>query len=246
MHFDVISLFPEMVATIAEFGVVGRAQRRDLITLDFENPRDHTSDVHRTVDDRPYGGGPGMVMKYEPLAGAVKAARERSPDGSPVVYLSPQGRIFNQATAQRYAALPGLILLAGRYEGVDERLIESHVDEELSVGDFVLSGGEVPAMTVIDAVVRLLPGVLGDEESAAQDSFMRGLLDHPHYTRPEFIDGRNVPDVLVSGDHAEIARWRMKQALGRSYLRRPELVEELELNDEQQALLAEFLKEQRQ
>jgi tRNA (guanine37-N1)-methyltransferase len=146
VHFDVISLFPEMVATIAEFGVVGRAQRRDLITLDFENPRDHTSDVHRTVDDRPYGGGPGMVMKYEPLAGAVQAARERSPEGSPVVYLSPQGRVFNQATAQRYAALPGLILLAGRYEGVDERLIESQVDEELSVGDFVLSGGEVPRL----------------------------------------------------------------------------------------------------
>jgi len=246
VHFDVISLFPEMVATIAEFGVVGRAQRRDLITLDFENPRDHTSDVHRTVDDRPYGGGPGMVMKYEPLAGAVQAARERSPEGSPVVYLSPQGRVFNQATAQRYAALPGLILLAGRYEGVDERLIESHVDEELSVGDFVLSGGEVPAMAVIDAVVRLLPGVLGDEDSAAQDSFMEGLLDHPHYTRPEFIDGRNVPDVLLSGDHAEIARWRTKQALGRSYLRRPDLVEKLELNDEQQSLLDEFLKEQRQ
>ena len=246
MHFDVISLFPEMVATIAEYGVVGRAQRRDLITLDFENPRDHTSDVHRTVDDRPYGGGPGMVMKYEPLAGAVQAARERSPEGSPVVYLSPQGRVFNQATAQRYAALPGLILLAGRYEGVDERLIESQVDEELSVGDFVLSGGEVPAMVVIDAVVRLLPGVLGDDESAAQDSFMEGLLDHPHYTRPEFIDGRNVPDVLLSGDHAEIARWRTKQALGRSYLRRPDLVEKLELNDEQQSLLDEFLKEQRQ
>ena len=246
MHFDVISLFPEMVATIAEYGVVGRAQRRELITLDIENPRDHTSDVHRTVDDRPYGGGPGMVMKYDPLAGAVKAARERSPKGSLVVYLSPQGRVFNQATAQRFAALPGVILLAGRYEGVDERLIESQVDEELSVGDFVLSGGEVPAMAVIDAVVRLLPGVLGDDESAAQDSFMEGLLDHPHYTRPELVDGRKVPDVLLSGDHAEIARWRMKQALGRSNLRRPDLIEELELNDEQQALLDEFLKEQRQ
>ena len=246
MHFDVISLFPEMVATIAEYGVVGRAQRRDLITLDIENPRDHTNDVHRTVDDRPYGGGPGMVMKYEPLAGAVQAARARSPDGSPVVYLSPQGRVFDQATAQRYAALSGVILLAGRYEGVDERLIESQVDEELSVGDFVLSGGEIPAMAVIDAVVRLLPGVLGDDESAAQDSFMDGLLDHPHYTRPELIDGRIVPDVLLSGDHAEIARWRMKQALGRSFLRRPDLVEKLDLDGEQQALLDEFLKEQRQ
>ena len=246
MHFNVISLFPEMVATIAEYGVVGRAQRRGLITVDFENPRDYTSDVHRTVDDRPYGGGPGMVMKYEPLAGAINAARERLPQGSPVVYLSPQGRVFSQASARRYAALPGLILLAGRYEGVDERLIEAHVDEELSLGDFVLSGGEVPAMAVVDAVVRLLPGVLGDDESAAQDSFMEGLLDYPHYTRPELVDGRNVPDILMSGDHAEIARWRMKQALGRSYLRRPDLVEELELNDEQQALLDEFLKEQRQ
>ena len=159
MHFDVVTLFPEMVATIAEFGVVGRARRNGLVSLAFENPRDHTSDVHRTVDDRPYGGGPGMVMKYEPLAGAVAAARSRAPEGSPVVYLSPQGRVFDQATATRYASLPGLILLAGRYEGVDERFIESQVDEELSLGDFVLSGGEVAAMAVIDAVVRLLPGV---------------------------------------------------------------------------------------
>ncbi len=246
MHFDVITLFPEMVATIAEFGVVGRAQRRGLVTLDIENPRDHTSDVHRTVDDRPYGGGPGMVMKCEPLAGAVNAARQRSPAGSPVVYLSPQGRVFDQASAKRYAGMPGLILLAGRYEGIDERFIESQVDEELSLGDFVLSGGEVPAMAVIDAVVRLLPGVLGDEESAAQDSFMEGLLDHPHYTRPEDVDGRKVPDVLLSGDHAEIARWRLKEALGRTYTRRPDLVEKLGLSDEQQALLDEYLKEQRQ
>jgi tRNA (guanine37-N1)-methyltransferase len=246
MHVDVITLFPEMVTTIDEFGVVGRAQRRELVTLDIENPRDHTSDVHRTVDDRPYGGGPGMVMKYEPLAGAVAAARERSPQGSPVVYLSPQGRVFDQALAKRYAALPGLILLAGRYEGVDERFIESQVDEELSLGDFVLSGGEVAAMAVIDAVVRLLPGVLGDDESAAQDSFMEGLLDYPHYTRPEVTDGRKVPDVLVSGDHAEIARWRMKQALGRTFVRRPDLIEKLELSVEQRALLDEFLKEQRQ
>ena len=246
MHFDVISLFPEMVATIAEFGVVGRAQRRKLVTVDFENPRDHTSDVHRTVDDRPYGGGPGMVMKYESLAGAVSAARQRSPEGSPVVYLSPQGRVFDQATANRFAELPGLILLAGRYEGVDERFIESQVDEELSLGDFVLSGGEVAAMAVIDAVVRLLPGVLGDDESAAQDSFMEGLLDHPHYTRPEEIEGRNVPDVLLSGDHAAIARWRMKEALGRTNQRRPDLIRKLKLNEEQQTLLDEFLKEQKQ
>ena len=246
VHFGVISLFPEMVATIGEYGVVGRARKRGLVGLDVENPRDHTSDVHRTVDDRPYGGGPGMVMKYEPLAAAVEAMRARAPEGSPVVYLSPQGRVFDQATARRYASLPGVILLAGRYEGVDERLIEAQVDEELSLGDFVLSGGEVAAMAVMDAVVRLLPGVLGDDESAAQDSFMEGLLDCPHYTRPEEVDGRKVPDVLLSGDHAEIARWRLKQALGRSYLRRPDLVEKMALDDEQQALLDEFLKEQRQ
>ena len=246
VHFGVISLFPEMVAAIGEYGVVGRAQKRGLIGLDLENPRDHTSDVHRTVDDRPYGGGPGMVMKYEPLAAAIEAVRGRAPAGSPVVCLSPQGRVFDQATARRYASLPGVILLAGRYEGIDERLIEAHVDEELSLGDFVLSGGEVAAMAVIDAVVRLLPGVLGDDESAAQDSFMEGLLDCPHYTRPEEVDGRKVPDVLLSGDHAEIARWRLKQALGRSFLRRPDLVETMELDDEQQALLDEFLKEQRQ
>jgi tRNA (guanine37-N1)-methyltransferase len=246
MHFDVVTLFPEMVATIAEFGVVGRAQRNGLVTLETENPREHTSDVHRTVDDRPYGGGPGMVMKYEPLAGAVAAARKRAPAGSPVVYLSPQGGVFDQAVARRFAALPGLILLAGRYEGVDERFIEAEVDEELSLGDFVLSGGEVAAMAVMDATVRLLPGVLGDDESAAQDSFMEGLLDCPHYTRPEEIEGRKVPEVLLSGDHAEIARWRLKQALGRTFARRPDLVEKLELTDEQRRLLDEFLKEQRQ
>lgn len=245
MRFGVVSLFPEMVTAIAEYGVVGRAMDRDLVSLDIENPRDHTEDVHRTVDDRPYGGGPGMVMKYRPVAMALQAARARLPKGSPVVYLSPQGAVFDQAVARRYAALPGIVLLAGRYEGIDERLIESEVDEELSLGDFVLSGGEIAAMAVIDAVVRLLPGVLGDDESAAQDSFMEGLLDYPHYTRPEVVEGKNVPDVLLSGDHAKIARWRHKQALGRSYIRRPDLLEELDLSDEQRKLLDEFLKEQR-
>ena len=245
MHISVVSLFPEMVSTIAEYGVVGRARQRKLIALRVENPRDYTDDVHRTVDDRPYGGGPGMVMKFEPLAQALKAARAALPQGSPVVCLSPQGRVFDQGEAQRFAAMPGMILLAGRYEGIDERLIEAHVDEELSLGDFVLSGGEIAAMAVVDAVVRLLPGVLGDDDSAAQDSFMEGLLDCPHYTRPEVVDGRSVPGVLLSGDHAKIARWRMKQALGRSYLRRPDLLDKLELNDEQRELLDEFLKEQR-
>jgi tRNA (guanine37-N1)-methyltransferase len=244
MRIGVVSLFPDMVATIAEYGVVGRAQRRELLTLDIENPRDHTDDVHRTVDDRPYGGGPGMVMKFEPLARALQAARARLPAGSPVVCLSPQGDVFDQVKARRYSSLPGMILLAGRYEGIDERLIESQVDEEVSLGDFVLSGGEIAAMAVIDAVVRLLPGVLGDAASAEQDSFVEGLLDCPHYTRPEVVEGKSVPDVLMSGDHAKIARWRHKQALGRSFMRRPDLLEKLDLSDEQQKLLDEFLKEQ--
>ena len=246
MHVEVVSLFPEVVATVGKFGVVGRAQRGGGFTLGFENPREHAGDVHRTVDDRPYGGGPGMVMKYEPLARAIGAARERAPEGSPVVYLSPQGQPFDQAMARRFAGMPGLILLAGRYEGVDERLIKSQVDEEVSLGDFVMSGGEIAAMAVIDAVVRLLPGVLGDAESAAQDSFMEGLLDCPHYTRPEVIEGRSVPDVLLSGDHAEIARWRLQQALGRTFERRPDLIDRMKLTDEQQALLDDYLKEQRQ
>jgi tRNA (guanine37-N1)-methyltransferase len=246
MQIGVVTLFPEMVTAVAEYGVVGRAERRGLVSVDTENPREHAVDVHRTVDDRPYGGGPGMVMKYEPLAGAIAAIGRRLPRDVPVVCLSPQGRVFDQETAKRYAALPGLILLAGRYEGIDERLIESHVDEELSLGDFVLSGGEIAAMAVIDAIVRLLPGALGDDESAVQDSFMQGLLDHPHYTRPELVDGRAVPEVLVSGDHGAIARWRTKQALGRTAIRRPDLLERLELDDEQRKLLDEFLKEQRQ
>ncbi len=245
MQISVLSLFPEMVSKVAEFGVVGRARERGMLELKLENPRDFTDDVHRTVDDRPYGGGPGMVMKFEPLARAVQAARSAMPQGSPVVYLSPQGRVFEQADARRFAAMPGMILLAGRYEGIDERFVEAHVDEELSLGDFVLSGGEIAAMAVIDAVARLLPGVLGDDESAEQDSFMEGLLDCPHYTRPEIVDGRAVPGVLLSGDHAKIARWRKKLSLGRSYERRPDLLEKLELSDEQQALLDEYLKEQR-
>ena len=244
MQIAVVSIFPEMVGQVGEHGVVGRARDRGLLELSAENPRDYTTDIHRTVDDRPYGGGPGMVMKYEPAAKAIRAARQRLPEGSPVVCLSPQGQVFDQETARRFAALPGLILLAGRYEGIDERLIENEVDEELSLGDFVLSGGEIAAMAVVDAVARLLPGVLGDDESAMQDSFMEGLLDHPHYTRPESIEGKRVPAVLLSGDHARIARWRNKQALGRTHLRRPDLVKKLKLDGEQRQLLEEFLKEQ--
>ena len=245
MQLQVVTLFPDMVLTIAEYGVVGRAAKRGLISLECQNPRDFTVDARRTIDDRPYGGGPGMVMMYEPSAAAIASAKDHLPAGSPVLCLSPQGAVFDQATAQRLAGLPGMVLLAGRYEGIDERLIESQVDEELSLGDFVLSGGEIAAMVVIDAVARLLPGVLGDAASASQDSFMDGLLDYPHYTRPEETDGRRVPEVLLSGDHARIAKWRYQQALGRSFQRRPDLVEKLELNDEQQKLLDEYLEEQR-
>jgi tRNA (guanine37-N1)-methyltransferase len=243
MHIAVVSLFPELVVQVGEYGVVGRAVERQLLSLHCENPRDFAEDIHRTVDDRPYGGGPGMVLKYEPTAKAIRQAKDSLPEGGPVISLSPQGKVFDQATARRLADLQGFVLLAGRYEGIDERLIENEVDEELSLGDFVLSGGEIAAMAVIDAVVRLLPGVLGDQESAVQDSFMDGLLDHPHYTRPEMIAGQRVPAVLMSGDHARIARWRHKQALGRSFLRRPDLVERLNLDQEQRKLLDEFLKE---
>jgi tRNA (guanine37-N1)-methyltransferase len=243
MQIAVVSIFPEMVGQVGEYGVVGRAVERDILSLRCVNPRDFAEDVHRTVDDRPYGGGPGMVLKYEPTAMAIREAKQAVPAGSPVICLSPQGKVFDQEEAKRLAALQGFVLLAGRYEGIDERLIENEVDEELSLGDFVLSGGEIAAMAVIDAVARLLPGVLGDEDSATQDSFMDGLLDHPHYTRPENIDGKRVPAVLLSGDHARIARWRYKQALGRSFLRRPDLVKKLNLDKEQQKLLDEFLNE---
>jgi tRNA (guanine37-N1)-methyltransferase len=241
MQMQIVTLFPDMVNTVVEYGVVGRAVEREIFSIGYQDPREFTGDTHRTVDDRPYGGGPGMVMKFEPATAAIRAAREAMPAGSPVVCLTPQGAVFNQATARRFAGLPGLILLAGRYEGIDERIIDSQVDEELSLGDFVLSGGEIAAMAVIDAVVRMLPGVLGDDASAEQDSFMDGLLDYPHYTRPEEIEGQRVPEVLLSGDHAKIAAWRYQQALGRSFLRRPDLVEKLELTDEQQRLLDEYL-----
>jgi tRNA (guanine37-N1)-methyltransferase len=243
VYFGVVTLFPQLVQSIAGCGVVGRAAEQDLIRLDCENPREHADDAHRTVDDRPYGGGPGMVMKYAPAAAAIAALKARMPEGSPVIGLSPQGKRFDQAAARRLSGLPGMILLSGRYEGFDERLVVDLVDEEMSLGDFVLSGGEIAAMAIIDAVARLLPGVLGDAESARQDSFMAGLLDHPHYTRPENVAGMDVPAVLLSGDHAKIARWRYKQALGRSFLRRPDLFRKMQLDREQQVLLDEFLKE---
>jgi tRNA (guanine37-N1)-methyltransferase len=244
MRIDVVTIFPGMVQAIAGHGVTGRALTRGLVDLRCVDPRDHTRDKHRTVDDRPYGGGPGMVMKVEPLRDAIRAAKADGPQ-RPVVYLSPQGRVFDQAEAARLAAGPGMILVAGRYEGVDERLIEAEVDLELSVGDFVLSGGELAALCVIDACARLVPGVLGDAESAVADSFVAGLLDHPHYTRPEDEAGRKVPEVLLSGDHAQVARWRLKQALGRTWLRRPDLIARRALSETERQLLEEFLAERR-
>lgn len=239
MRFDVVTLFPDMLRGQTAYGIQGRAISQGLVELRTWNPRDYASDRHRTVDDRPYGGGPGMVMQVRPLREAIQAARDAGPQ-APVVYLTPQGRPFDQAMARRFARLDRVILLAGRYEGIDERLVELEVDEEVSIGDFVLSGGELPAMMVMDAVTRLLPGSLGDADSAQQDSFMDGLLDYPHYTRPEEIDGLRVPEVLLGGDHAAIRRWRSKQALGRTWLRRPELLDAMELDEEQLALLEEF------
>lgn len=244
MEFRVITLFPEFVTTATDIGVCGRAKRRGLVSVDTVDPREFTIDPHRTVDDRPYGGGPGMVLKVEPVREAIRRARAVMPDGSPVVFLTPQGRRFEQGIARQFAALPGIVLVAGRYEGFDERLLEADADDEVSLGDFVLSGGEIAAVAVIDAVTRLRPEVLGDEASAQQDSFMDGLLDCPHFTRPEEIDGRVVPSVLLEGDHAEIRRWRLKQALGRTHLRRPDMLDGRELNNEERQLLREFLDEQ--
>jgi tRNA (guanine37-N1)-methyltransferase len=240
MRFDLISLFPEMFRVFAEQGVSGRAIQRGLAQLAFWNPRDYTRDVHRTVDDRPYGGGPGMLMKPEPLDQAITAARAAAPT-SPVIYLSPQGRRFDQERALSAAEGPGLILLAGRYEGIDERLIEARVDEEWSIGDYVLSGGEPAALVVMDAIIRLLPGALGDENSAQQDSYMDGLLDCPHYTRPEAYQGRSVPSILLSGNHEAIRRWRLQEALGRTWARRPDLLAGRTLTAEEEDLLADYL-----
>jgi len=240
MRFDVISLFPDMVRQMTETGVLGRAFQRQLLELHCWNPRDYTHDKHRTVDDRPYGGGPGMLMKVQPLRDAIQAARKAAGSQSRVVYLSPQGQKLDQQVVIRLAQQPGLILIAGRYEGVDERIVEAEVDEEYSIGDYVISGGELAASVLIDAVARMIPGVLGDAESAQQDSFMQGLLDCPHYTRPEEIDACKVPEVLLGGNHKLIETWRHKQALGRTFLRRPDLLNELQLTDEQQRLLDEF------
>ncbi len=240
MRFDVISLFPDMVTAAAQIGVTGKAIERGIVSLSVWNPRDYTHDKHKTVDDRPYGGGPGMVMKYQPLHDAVNAAKQAGYANSKVVYLSPQGKPITQALLSSVAQNSQLILVAGRYEGVDERFVDLDCDEEWSIGDYVISGGELAALIVIDAVTRLLPDVLGDEQSAVQDSHTDGLLDCPHFTRPEQLAGRAVPDVLLSGNHADISRWRMKQALGRTWQRRPDLLEKKPLNAEQKQLLEQF------
>lgn len=240
MRFDVVTLFPDMVTAAAGYGVTGRAIERGIVHLSVWNPRDYTHDRHRTVDDRPYGGGPGMVMKYQPLHDAVCDAKQTGTGSAKVVYLSPQGKPITQALLSEACDVSQLILVAGRYEGIDERFVELVCDDEWSIGDYVISGGELAALIVVDAVTRLLPGVLGDEDSAQQDSHMNGLLDYPHYTRPEQLDGHAVPAVLLGGNHADIDRWRMKQALGRTWQRRPDLLKKKNLSAEQEKLLNEF------
>jgi len=238
-----VSLFPEMFASVTDVGVTGRAFRDGLLTFQTWNPRDFTHDRHRTVDDRPYGGGPGMLMKIQPLRDAIHAARAASPGRACVVYLSPQGEPLNQKVVESLASEQNLILVAGRYEGVDERLISAEVDREVSLGDFVLSGGELAAMVVMDAITRLIPGALGHAQSAEQDSFADGLLDCPHYTRPEVYEGQTVPEVLLGGHHDQIRRWRLKQSLRRTRERRPDLLEKRVFTDEERELLEEILNE---
>ncbi len=240
MRIAVVSLFPAMLRGALTHGVLGRAVERGLLEVEYFDPRDHATDVHRTVDDRPYGGGPGMVLKVEPLRAALRNAVASAPPGSRRVYLGADGRRFEQSMAREACKWPGLILVAGRYEGVDERFIDAEIDEQWSIGDYVLTGGELPALVIIDAIGRLLPGALGSAESALQESFTDGLVDWPHYTRPPALDGRAVPAVLASGDHAAVRRWRLQQALGRTWLRRPELLERRGMNAEERALLEEF------
>jgi tRNA (guanine37-N1)-methyltransferase len=245
VQIEVVTLFPEMIRDALQHGIVGRAIQRGLLAVGTEDPRAHTQDLHRTVDDRPYGGGPGMVLKAPPLSAAIRAAAARIPPGSLRIALSAQGEVLSHRRLRALVQQPGLVLVAGRYEGIDERVYETVIDLELSIGDYVLSGGELPALVVIDALARLLPGALGDERSSEEESFSAGLLDWPHYTRPEYFADRPVPEVLRSGDHAAIRRWRLKQAVGRTWLRRPDLFGGVELDAERAALLQEFLSELR-
>ena len=245
MRVGVVSLFPQMFDAITQYGVTSRAVKQKKLILNYWNPRDFTQDRHETVDDRPYGGGPGMVMKVEPLRQAIYTAKQKLGDETKVICLSPQGRRLDQQGLLELVARDAMILVAGRYEGIDERLIEKEIDEEWSIGDYVLSGGELAAMVMVDGMARLLPGVLGDEESAKQDSFMAGLLDHPHYTRPENLAEQAVPSVLLGGDHKAIRKWRLKQSIGRTWLRRPDLLAVMTLDDEQRVLLEQFIAEYR-
>ena len=241
MNFSLISIFPEIFSAL-NYGIVGRAIQQKLITLSYWNPRDFTQNKHRRVDDRPYGGGAGMVMTYQPLQDTIDAAKKHNPLAK-IIYLSPQGKTLTQSTVTQLAAEPGFILLNGRYEGVDERLIENTVNEEYSIGDYVISGGELASLVFIDAITRCMPGALGHENSAAQDSFMGDRLDYPHYTRPEIIAGRRIPDALKQGNHQAILRWRLKQSLGRTWQRRPDLLEKQPLTLEEKELLDEFIAE---
>ena len=238
--FGIVTLFPEMMQMFTQQGVTGRSVKNGKVQVECFNPRDFTHDKHRTVDDRPYGGGPGMLMMVQPLKDAILAAKQAAGEQTKVIYLSPQGKKLDQAGVKQLSENDKLILVAGRYEGIDERVIQNQVDEEWSIGDYVLSGGELPAMILMDAIARLVPGVLGHEQSAQQDSFSDGLLDCPHYTRPENLDGKLVPKVLLSGDHDKIRQWRLQQSLGRTWQRRPELLNDLALTEEQQRLLAEY------
>ena len=239
MKFGIVSLFPEMYDAICQFGITSRAIEKELMSLQFWNPRDYTEDVHKTVDDRPYGGGPGMIMMAEPMRKAIRSARAVLPNAK-VIYMSPQGKKLEQDSLSHFLEHNEWILLSGRYEGMDERIIEQEVDEEWSIGDYVISGGELASMVLIDVICRQIPGALGHADSAIQDSFYNGLLDCPHFTRPENLDLGRVPDILLSGNHEQIRRWRLKQALGRTYERRPDLLEKIELNNEQLTLLNEF------
>ena len=241
-QLDIVTLFPEIFHSSLNKGVIGRAIKNNIVEFRSWNPRDFTKDKHKTVDARPYGGGPGMVMMYEPVCAAINKAKDKQKNAK-VIFLSPQGKKLEQAGVIEFSKLDGMILLCGRYEGIDERVIQSEIDEECSIGDYVLSGGEFPALVLIDSICRLLPGVLGGENSANQDSFVDGLLDYPHYTRPEDINGQTVPDVLQSGNHEEIRRWRLKQALGKTWRARPDLIDSIGLDDEQRILLREYIDE---
>jgi len=243
--FGVITLFPEMFAAL-DFGITGRALQDTLLKVELWNPRDFTYNKHNTVDDRPYGGGPGMVMMAQPLKEAIQAAKKAAPATPTVIHLSPQGKHLNQAAAEVLFSKRNIILIAGRYEGIDERLLASEIDEEWSVGDYVLSGGELAAMTMIDVITRLIPGALGHEDSVAQDSLSCGLLKYPQYTRPDKFDGMVVPDVLMSGNHQAIERWRLKQSLGKTWLKRPDLLIKKTLNKLELELLIEFIQEYKQ